>query len=747
MKNFTFLLITLAVCLFCRQQAFTQVKTKIFDNGIPASMSRASYQKNEVHTPAPANLETLKKSRGESESAAEYKNRFAVPVAVDYDLLQMAKQSAGDDGVIYSLKLVADKALNLSLAFSEFELSPNAVLSIATDRELTDSITAKENNPGNIWATRIYQGDFVYLTLMVPRNEATQNRIKINQVNFGFVPIGGEFYGNPGASAPCNINVLCAQGNGWENERTSVALIVSGGATSCTGTLVMNTCGTNIPYLLTANHCLDANVSNWVFQFQTWSSTCVPNGTYRQDLQFNGCQLRANNAASDFALVQLNQVPQVNSGITYSGWDRNANAATSGTSIHHPRGDLMKISTFNQAATAVSWMGGAANHWRVSFDQGIVQHGSSGSALYDQNHRLVGQLHGNQNNNCGLTDNNCWCTTQIPSIGEYGRFDISWAGGGTNATRLSNWLDPNNLGFTTTNTTNISNLASPTGIYKQIVGPDYICNTASYSIQNLPPGFSVAWQVLQGTTVVSSSVTGNTLNLTKTGDGFIEIDAVITNNGGCTTAPTQFASKKLIVGLGAVGGFWLHGQNFDYTATGPGNYYTVCPNEYLWFEPYYGTAGNPASAHIWTFSGSGTLLSSLNGPTISAQAPSALRTGFNITYQYLSACGGWSNIANGGATTMDCAGGEEPYSTRAINSADVKVYPNPSSNNYVLIRLATAVKSGNASLFDVSGRQVLIENFSGLQKTLTTSKLAGGTYVLRLILDGQVTTTKVVIQK
>jgi len=39
-----------------------------------------------------------------------------------------------------------------------------------------------------------------------------------------------------------------------------------------------------------------------------------------------------------------------------------------------------------------------------------------------------------------VSDNPCHC--QQTPIGEYGRFDISWNGGGTNDTRLSNWLDP-----------------------------------------------------------------------------------------------------------------------------------------------------------------------------------------------------------------------------------------------------------------------------------------------------------------
>lgn len=500
MKKNIMLLLLFVVIIFSQQTIIAQVKTKIYANGIPKELRKTNFKINEVFVPEPSNFDALLKSKGETESSIEYKNKFAVPVIVDYDLMQLAQKAVDNNTINYNLKIIANKALNLSLSFSEFKLSKNSILSISTDFEVTDSITSKENNSRQIWASRVYQGNFIYLTLSIPESELHLTKIKIDQVNFGFTAVGGGFFGNPGQSATCNINVLCPQGNGWENERNSVALIVSGGGEICTGTLVMNTCGSNIPYLLTANHCLNSNVQNWVFQFQTWSNTCNPNGTFREDVQFNGCQLRANNAATDFALVELNQTPPANSGINYSGWDRTNTPATSGSSIHHPQGDLMKISLYNQQAISVPWFSGASNHWRVSFNQGIVQQGSSGSALYNQNRRLVGQLHGNQNNVCpNPGTNNCWCTTQIPSVGEYGRFDLSWSGGGTPATRLSDWLDPSNNGQQTTNTTNVANLTAPQPVFNanslNISGPNLICNSSDYFITNLPAGAIVTWSI------------------------------------------------------------------------------------------------------------------------------------------------------------------------------------------------------------------------------------------------------------
>lgn len=366
----------------------------------------------------------------------------------------------------------------------------------------------------------------------MPEKEITEVKIKLNKIGFGFRQVGGGFFGNPGASGNCNINVLCPAGNGWENERNSVALIVSGINEICTGTLVMNTCGNNIPYLLTANHCLNSSVSNWVFQFQTWSTDCNTNIGWREDVQFNGCQLRANNEATDFALVELNQTPLVNSGLTYSGWTRDPNPAIATTGIHHPSGDLMKICHDFQSPVSVSWFGGASDHWRAIFDQGIVQHGSSGSALYDENHRIIGQLHGNQNNICNIGDNNCFCNIQIPSIGEYGRFDISWTGGGTNATRLSNWPDPGNTGALTTNTTNINQLIQAIGTLS-ISGIQSFCSgNSSYTLNNngTPYTGNVTW-VSSDPTIASISPSGNPATLTKNGNGQVTITATITQCG------------------------------------------------------------------------------------------------------------------------------------------------------------------------------------------------------------------------
>lgn len=148
-------------------------------------------------------------------------------------------------------------------------------------------------------------------------------------------------------------------------------------------------------------------------------------------------------------MLELNDVPSGNQEAYYAGWSRSSSAATSAACIHHPAGDVKKISLDTDPLTNVSietswcidppytYVTTPANClWAAVFNTGTVQPGSSGSPIFDQNHRIVGQLRGDYLK----TDEN-YCNSRR---GQFGRFDVSWIGGGQDSTRLSYWLDPEN---------------------------------------------------------------------------------------------------------------------------------------------------------------------------------------------------------------------------------------------------------------------------------------------------------------
>ncbi|MFN3694525.1 MAG: nidogen-like domain-containing protein, partial [Ignavibacterium sp.] len=216
-------------------------------------------------------------------------------------------------------------------------------------------------------------------------------------------------------------------------------ILTAGGSRLCSGVMVNNVRQDLTPYFLTANHCLISSPNTWIIMFNYQSPTCANiNGPLNYTV--SGTQTKANNSASDFALLLLNEAPPDSYQVHYAGWSAIDVPADSGVGIHHPSGDIKKISFSGQAYEHDTWSGTPPNsHWRVRWHpaglRGVTEPGSSGSPIFDQNHRIVGQLHGGPSS----------CTASDKSD-LYGKFSMSWNYGSTPSTRLKDWLDPDNTG-------------------------------------------------------------------------------------------------------------------------------------------------------------------------------------------------------------------------------------------------------------------------------------------------------------
>jgi hypothetical protein len=151
----------------------------------------------------------------------------------------------------------------------------------------------------------------------------------------------------------------------------------------------------------------------------------------------NGAILRANDSRSDFYLMELNDMPPLNYDVYYAGWDRSGDAPANVTGIHHPGGDVMKICHYDNSPTKEE---DDKSLWNIpDWILGVTEAGSSGSALFDENGRIVGQLYAGRAACNGTVDNG------LEDV--YGRMDVSWDASGTNSsTRLKDWLDPQGSG-------------------------------------------------------------------------------------------------------------------------------------------------------------------------------------------------------------------------------------------------------------------------------------------------------------
>ncbi len=242
-----------------------------------------------------------------------------------------------------------------------------------------------------------------------------------------------------GDSESCNNNVNCPEWSDWYDQKRSVGMLLLADNTRlCSGALINNAENEDTQYFLTAEHCFDnsgdqpGDQLNWIIMFNYESPGCE-NQDGPTDETVQGMIVRAMHHSSDFALLEVNnEIIPSDYDIFYSGWSRNA-PVNGNTGIHHPSGDIKKISY--AAGSATSYYG---THWLVSFTDGTMEHGSSGSPLFNSNYQIVGDLTGPPS----YDENVPYCDQRTMA---YGTLSFSWSSAGTNANvRLKDWLDPNN---------------------------------------------------------------------------------------------------------------------------------------------------------------------------------------------------------------------------------------------------------------------------------------------------------------
>ena len=80
----------------------------------------------------------------------------------------------------------------------------------------------------------------------------------------------------------------------------------------------------------------------------------------------------------------------------YAGWSNEFFPPENSVTIHHPNGDVKKISVDNDPAVVTSYSDFDDNaFWNIlQWDIGTTEAGSSGAPLFDQDHRVIGILSG-----------------------------------------------------------------------------------------------------------------------------------------------------------------------------------------------------------------------------------------------------------------------------------------------------------------------------------------------------------------
>jgi PKD repeat protein len=411
---------------------------------------------------------------------------------------------------VWQLRLKSPGAIALSLYYDRFYLPEGAKLFIysANKKHVVGAFTAADNPQfGPEFSTEMIAGDDLVLEYVAPPGAADNNimakspvgnspataplRLKahaakafakggsepvISISGLGYVynsaiigvvkdfyePTGPDQIGN---SVACMVNINCPEGGAWQDQKKGVAATVqriAGAAWLCSGTILNNTAKDRVPYFLTAYHCSEANgrvatvedLNQWQFYFHFEHTGCdnsTPVAAYRTAIGAQRLAASDINGGSDGLLLRLNTDIPDDWDVYFNGWNRSNTPMNSGVGIHHPRGDLKKISFVTAPATNDTWMsaegvGAPDAHWYVLWGtmngkRGVTEGGSSGSPLFDENGLVVGSLSGGNGSTIDP------CNTNTHSL--YGKLWWHWDQSPNPDDHMSKYLDPIDLGVTT----------------------------------------------------------------------------------------------------------------------------------------------------------------------------------------------------------------------------------------------------------------------------------------------------------
>ncbi|MFH2094064.1 MAG: T9SS type A sorting domain-containing protein [Bacteroidota bacterium] len=365
-----------------------------------------------------------------------------------------------DGGRVWRIKIIADKAVAIALDINEYNIPDDCRLFIYDESRsrVLGGFSSENNSTNGFFASDFIPGDEVILEYYEPENAIQSGHFVIKDISYVYRPLPSFITRGFGDSDPCEVNIICPEGDNWADEKHGVAKIYLRVGTEygfCSGSLVNNTDQDCKPYFLTADHCGNgastADLAWWRFYFNYDSPTCTnptsepsPNYTYGSVYVASGGNGGSN--GSDFYLINIERVNHFPEAWNFylNGWDRSTTASGGGVGIHHPNGDIKKISTYSATPVSTTWGSAAGSHWRVTWiatvtNHGVTEGGSSGSPLFNNSRRIIGDL----------TGGGSYCTaTYYPDY--YGKFSYSWESNGTTSTKqLKPWLDPTSTGVVT----------------------------------------------------------------------------------------------------------------------------------------------------------------------------------------------------------------------------------------------------------------------------------------------------------
>lgn len=340
-----------------------------------------------------------------------------------------AMRATSDGGYVFSAAIQSPGATALRVHFNAFRLPPATGLYLFTEngQVFGPYVGRGPHGDGDFWSHTV-MGDEVWLQL---RRTGPVTDADLRGTGFRIAGVGHLrprfLEGFCDYNESCARNAECGSDPVVDAARDAVAHMQwpSGPYLYiCSGGLLADTANSQIPYFLTANHCIsrgkDArNLENF-FQLITPCQGTTPHtcddvfdhiSNHPQNLRTLGASILSTGRDADYTLFELNDPAPA--GSAFLGWTSEPVAFTDGAElfrISHPGGAPQAYSEHTVdtgAGTCQSWPRGDRIYSRDTY--GATEGGSSGSPVVNAAGQVVGQLSGacgtNVNDVCDATSN------------------------------------------------------------------------------------------------------------------------------------------------------------------------------------------------------------------------------------------------------------------------------------------------------------------------------------------------------
>jgi PKD repeat protein len=369
-------------------------------------------------------------------------NRYAIAKELNIDVKKEGvKTSINGKGIILQYKLQSPATYSLGIQFGKFKLPHGASVFIYNEShsEVIGAYTGLNNNSTNQLQIEEFPGNNAIIEYFEPSNPEFSGELSIGYVL--------QAYRDIQTFLTTDIGINCSYGSNWQDQKRAVCRITfvdNFAGYFCSGSLINNTENDEKPYFLTANHCVSSNIvaNTMVFYFNFEAKNCGDTTSIKPWQTLSGASLVATNSTSDFTLTLLSHDPPMAYNAFFAGWDRSGSIPKNGTCIHQPGGrskciaiDYSNLTNYSQPLTWQDDQGHVIStsksntHWQVQFNVGNIEGGSSGSPLFNESKRIVGQCHGGNS----------------PYF-FFGKLNLSMNSSSSNQQQLAAWLDPNNTG-------------------------------------------------------------------------------------------------------------------------------------------------------------------------------------------------------------------------------------------------------------------------------------------------------------